>query len=148
MELPPIPPFAGVCWTVDKNVAWNGYAVVSGITPEGVRRREYLHRAVYELLRGPIPDGMVIDHLCKVRNCVNPWHMEVVTPAVNALRGDSPRSINARKILASCGHPFDEVLIEKTSTGTREIRIHGECHRERKRATSQAWRDARKAVSQ
>ena len=45
------------------------------------------HRLVWELLVGPIPDGMTIDHLCRVRSCVNPDHLEVVTLAENIRRG-------------------------------------------------------------
>ena len=44
------------------------------------------HRVVYELLRGPIPDGMVLDHLCRVTLCVNPDHLEPVPHAVNIQR--------------------------------------------------------------
>lgn len=45
-----------------------------------------VHRVVWELLRGPIPDAMTIDHLCRVRNCVNVEHMELVTQSENTLR--------------------------------------------------------------
>lgn len=45
------------------------------------------HRVTYELLVGPIPDGLVIDHLCRNRACVNPSHMEPVTGRVNTQRG-------------------------------------------------------------
>ena len=44
------------------------------------------HRVVYELLVGPIPDGLQIDHRCEVKSCCNPDHLEAVTPSVNMLR--------------------------------------------------------------
>jgi hypothetical protein len=44
------------------------------------------HRIAYELYVGPIPDGLVLDHLCRVRSCVNPKHLEAVTAAVNNAR--------------------------------------------------------------
>ena len=51
------------------------------------------HRYVYELFRGPIPDGHVLDHVkkkgCKHRDCVNPDHLEPVTQQENTLRGDA-----------------------------------------------------------
>lgn len=45
------------------------------------------HRYFYEKFKGPIPDGLEIDHLCRVRNCVNPDHLEAVTRAINVQRG-------------------------------------------------------------
>lgn len=50
------------------------------------RRVRGAHRVSYETLRGPIPEGMQIDHLCRVRNCINPAHLEVVTQAENTAR--------------------------------------------------------------
>jgi hypothetical protein len=46
----------------------------------------YVHRAVYERYVGPIPPGLEIDHLCRVRNCVNPAHLEAVTRGENVRR--------------------------------------------------------------
>jgi hypothetical protein len=53
------------------------------------------HRLSYEWLVGPVPEGMELDHLCRVRHCVNPSHLEVVTHSVNVIRGNE-----ARKALA------------------------------------------------
>jgi hypothetical protein len=64
------------------------------------------HRVVYELLRGPIPENMTLDHLCKNRWCVNPDHMDIVTSGENALRGNGPFAKNKRKTHCKYGHEF------------------------------------------
>ncbi len=57
------------------------------------------HRFAYELYRGPIPVGLQIDHLCRVRCCVNPWHMEPVTNRENSLRNGSASAKNKERSL-------------------------------------------------
>lgn len=62
------------------------------------------HRWVYEHFVGPIPAGLTIDHLCRVRRCVNPAHMEPVSVAENNRRGWSPPAKNARRTTCLRGH--------------------------------------------
>ena len=58
-------------------------------------------------MRGPIPEGLTLDHLCRVRACVNPAHLEPVTLRENTLRSPSaPTAINARKTECLRGHAF------------------------------------------
>ena len=64
------------------------------------------HRVVYESEVGSIPDGLVINHLCRSRNCVNTNHMEVTTHRDNVLKGVGVGAINARKTHCSRGHEF------------------------------------------
>lgn len=64
------------------------------------------HRFVYHNIVGPIPPGMVLDHLCRNRACVNPHHMEPVTNMENILRGVSFSAVNAKKTHCKHGHPF------------------------------------------
>ncbi len=64
------------------------------------------HRVAYDLLVGPIPDGLELDHLCRVRNCVNPAHLEPVTHAENVRRGLSGQRQRA-KTHCPAGHPYD-----------------------------------------
>jgi hypothetical protein len=73
------------------------------------------HRLVYETLVGTIPAGLVTDHICRVRCCVNPAHIELVTHKVNILRGTGVSAINATKTLCPLGHPLSgsNLVIEK-----------------------------------
>lgn len=66
----------------------------------------YAHRVAYEALVGPIPQGLMIDHLCRNRSCVNVEHMEPVTNRVNILRGDTVTAANAAKTHCPQGHEY------------------------------------------
>lgn len=67
----------------------------------------YAHRYVYELKVGPVPQGLQIDHLCRVRHCVNPDHLEPVTQRENILRSPiSVAAVNARKTHCPRGHRY------------------------------------------
>ncbi len=77
---------AGGCWLWQRTInhrgyglAWSGTKIVSA------------HRFIYELMRGPIAPGMQIDHLCRVRHCVNPSHLEAVTGTMNQRRGNNAK---------------------------------------------------------
>ena len=74
------------------------------------------HRVVYELLVGPIPEGLTLDHLCRVRCCVNPNHLEPVTDKVNILRGTGMSARNIKKTHCSQGHEY-------TLENTRILRL-------------------------
>lgn len=65
------------------------------------------HRVAYEWLVGPIPAGLQLDHLCRVRHCVNPAHLEPVTARVNLLRGETRAAANAVKTHCPQGHEYD-----------------------------------------
>lgn len=65
------------------------------------------HRAVYELLVEPIPEGLTIDHLCRVPLCVNPSHLEPVTMAENIRRAESPPMVTNRSGVCGRGHSME-----------------------------------------
>src|SRR5579859_2557119 len=104
------------CWLWQGNIALNGYGVFSHGSRAGGRKRQtvYAHRAAYVLLRGDVPVGLELDHLCRVRRCVNPSHLEPVTRRENVLRGLAPsviRQVNAKKTACPRGHAYDGVNI-------------------------------------
>lgn len=110
----------GGCWLWTA-VRRNGYGIVR-LNGANVNA----HRAVYRLLRGPIPDGMQLDHLCRVRACVNPDHLEPVTQRENIMRGVGYSARNARKTHCPRGHeypPFREKMGRRCAA----------CHRDQER---------------
>ena len=88
------------CWE------WRGYKNSGGygVFHAYARKKLMAHRISYQLLCGRIPTGLVIDHLCRNRGCVNPQHLEVVTNRENILRGVGHAAHNARKELCTRGH--------------------------------------------
>lgn len=87
------------CWLWRAAKNGKGYGLVND---QG--RTRTAHRYVFELLRGPLIEGLVIDHLCRVRHCVNPQHMEQVTQCENSMRGDTVNARNAAKTHCPKGH--------------------------------------------
>jgi hypothetical protein len=85
-----------------------------------------MHRLLYEEFRGPIPAGLELDHLCRVRHCVNPQHLEPVTRRENCLRGTSFAAINAAKEACKHGHPYSGDNLYVDGEGRRFCR---ECRR-------------------
>lgn len=88
------------CWLY-RGITKQGYAIVR-------QRKVYrtAHRVFYELIKGPVPRGKILDHLCRNRRCVNPKHLEPVTHRVNILRGQGAGARNFRKTHCKWGHPF------------------------------------------
>jgi hypothetical protein len=78
------------CWEFEGAHNSAGYSIIGCC--RGEKRTVQAHRVVYEAMKGPIPKGLTIDHLCQNTGCVNPDHMEPVTLAENLRRGHARRS--------------------------------------------------------
>lgn len=113
-------------WTSSKHAGGYGHHYIG-------RGQVKAHRYAYELLIGPIPEGLHLDHLCRNRACVNPAHLEPVTNAENSRRGALER------VACPKGHPYDEHNTMRTKQGDRACR---ECNR----LNSARWRAERARV--
>lgn len=110
-------------WTGCKSV---GYGRIGAPSIAGVKQAPLLaHRVAYELMVGPIPEGLVIDHLCRNRGCVNPEHLRVCTAKENTLAGAAPNIM--RYWLNTCirGHDLNDPanVYVRRDTGHRQCRL-------------------------
>ena len=105
------------CWLWVGTTSPNGYG---RFWSKG--RLAYAHRHAYERWVGPIPDGLQLDHLCRVRCCVNPGHLEAVTCRENLLRGETFQAANAAKTHCIRGHEFTPENTHVRKGGGRDCR--------------------------
>jgi hypothetical protein len=102
-----------------------------------------LHRVVYEHLRGPIPKGRDLDHLCRNHGCCNPDHLDPVTEQENLLRGETLAAANAVKTHCPRGHAYSGENLILRSNGRRACRECAQEHSRRYREQHAAERRER-----
>jgi len=95
----------GDCWLWTASQDQSGYGLFSG-RPGGASIRSHIW--AYEHLIGERPPGLELDHLCRNRACVNPYHLDPVPGYINWLRGEAPSRINRAKSQCKRGHEFTE----------------------------------------
>lgn len=118
------------CWE------WTGGKIPEGygaFYKTGAPNNMGAHRYSYEIHVGLIPQGLVLDHLCGNRGCVNPDHLEAVRQRTNVLRGSAPPARNAEKTHCPKGHPYSEDNTYLIRTGGRACRT---CRRDNQRVGS------------
>jgi hypothetical protein len=127
---------ANGCWLWTGTIDTRGYGTISYI--HAGRRTWNVYRLAYELLRGPIPEGLELDHLCRNRACLNPEHLEPVTHEENMRR-----SAPAQRTHCKRGHEYTPENTEYGAKGWRNCRT---CRREilipRATAKAKAKREA------
>lgn len=114
----------------------NGY----GLFSRTGKARQVAHVYSYELHVGRVPEGLELDHRCRMRCCVNPTHLEPVTHKVNVLRGDTFQAKNARKTRCPAGHEYagSNLFEQMTRKGLQRIcrackRVHQRAYKARVR---------------
>lgn len=125
---------AGGCWIWTGADDGYGYGSLSvGSRANGTKRAVRAYRYAYERIVGSVPEGLQLDHLCRVRRCVNPAHLEPVTRRVNLLRGMTITRANAEKTHCPRQHPYDSANTYVTKRGTRACRACSRLHQARRR---------------
>jgi hypothetical protein len=117
------------CWVVTRALDSSGYGSIAD--DDGIRTSA--HRVTYKHFIAPIPEGLELDHRCRVRACANPWHTEPVTHAENMARN--------RLILCQSGHS-EWVLRPKKSRGGTLERLCWPCQQ----ANQRRYRERKKAA--
>lgn len=91
------------CWLWTGSTTTKGYGVLYYRGP-GNKYGRRAHAVVYEFFHGPIPEGLELDHLCRNKSCVSPWHLEAVTHWENCERAKEARNAGIRAVAATITH--------------------------------------------
>lgn len=120
------------CWLWTGALCSGGYAMLH---KPGTKRDVFrVHRLSYKLANGSIDDDLQVDHLCRIRSCINPDHLEAVTQTENVMRGIGFAAENSRKIFCDKGHEFtaENTRFYKRKDGGQGRRCR-QCHRDHER---------------
>ncbi len=109
--------FADSCWLWTGAIGSTGYGRFNAGPLTA-----YAHRWAYEFCIGSIPDGLTLDHLCRVTRCVKPDHLEPVTYRANILRGNGLSALAVRNNVCVAGHAFDSANTYVARNGKRHCR--------------------------
>ena len=112
----------GPCWIWTGNLQGDGYGRVRMSRP---RRYSRAHKILFEELFGVVPENLVLDHLCRVHACVNPFHLEPVTQRINLLRGETSTARLAAKTHCPQGHEYNEENTYVRKEGWRFCKVCG-----------------------
>lgn len=111
------------CWV------WRGAAQPTGYGQLwNGKRPEQAHRLSYKMFCGPVPDGVEVDHVCRVRDCVNPKHLRLLPHRDNVLAGNTGPARNAAKTHCDYGHELSGRNLRFAVNGSRQCRA---CDRRR-----------------
>lgn len=126
----------GGCWLWPRSDNGYGYSRIG---------RQRAHRVAFEVFVGPIPEGLVIDHMCMVRACVNPAHLRAVTVEVNSIENSNSMSTRNRMVThCPAGHEYNAENTGLRRRRSSVIRVCRACQRRH----SANWRRAQALSSQ
>lgn len=121
-----------VCWLWTGALNDAGYGRFVERLADGRQRNHRAHRWLWERLNGLVPEGLELDHLCRVRHCVNPAHLEPVDHRTNVLRGNGIAARHAVKTHCPQGHPYSVTntyrRVTKQGTPGRQCRVCRKAH--------------------
>lgn len=115
------------CWIWIKSIGKTGYGrTKTGSRSNKTRRTIGAHQWSYMLFNGPLQKDLVVDHICRLRNCVNPEHLRLVTRRINAIENStSPPAKNQKKSTCLYGHLFtkENTYLWKNKRSCRACRL-------------------------
>lgn len=107
-------------------ILWTGGTIETHGNTYGIlpgKKMVLAHRDAYEKAHGEIPEGLVIDHLCRNGLCVNVKHLEAVTNVENVMRGNGAPAMNARKTHCKRNHELTSQNVYNRKNGRRDCKL-------------------------